>query len=67
MAMTFRLRNGVQLPAVGLGTWQAKGESLVRAVQWALDAGIGHIDTALSYKVRCVRRELVKAGLHAEC
>lgn len=49
--MAFPLRNGVALPAIGLGTYKATGENVKRAVQWALEAGIGHIDTALGYKV----------------
>lgn len=53
--MSFALRNGVVLPAVGLGTYKANGESLSKAVQWALDCGIQHIDTALGYRVRFCR------------
>ena len=48
----WRLSNGVILPKVGLGTYRARGESLVQAIQCALDAGIEHIDTALGYRVR---------------
>lgn len=41
--------NGAEIPAVGLGTWDARGEAVVRAVMAALDAGYRHIDTAAMY------------------
>lgn len=46
----FELYNKVRIPKIGLGTWQSKnGEETFRAVQWALEAGYRHIDTAYSY------------------
>lgn len=46
---TIRMNNGVEIPRLGLGTWQAeKGEAL-QAVLWALEAGYRHIDTATVY------------------
>ena len=46
----FTLYNGVQIPKIGLGTWQAKdGKECVDAVKWAIDAGYRHIDTAYAY------------------
>ncbi len=41
--------NGAEIPAIGLGTWNLRGEDVVRAVSAALDAGYRHIDTAAMY------------------
>jgi methylglyoxal/glyoxal reductase len=44
------LSNGVSMPRLGLGVWQARAGREVRdAVRWALDAGYRHIDTARVY------------------
>lgn len=48
---TFTLHNGVEMPYLGLGVYQASNDSeVVDAVQWALTAGYQHIDTASIYK-----------------
>jgi len=52
MSSVIKLSNGVELPAVGLGTFKATGESVQVAVKAAVQAGIAHIDTAAIYKVR---------------
>lgn len=44
------LRNGVRMPAIGLGTYQVKGEVCKSSVRHALSAGYRHIDTAAVYK-----------------
>ena len=41
--------NGAAIPAIGLGTWQLRGDEAIRAVHAALDAGYRHIDTAAMY------------------
>jgi 2,5-diketo-D-gluconate reductase B len=41
--------NGATIPAIGLGTWQLRGDAAIRAVQAALQAGYRHIDTAAMY------------------
>lgn len=41
--------NGAEIPAIGLGTWNARGNEVVHAVTAALDAGYRHIDTAAMY------------------
>ncbi len=48
---TFTLANGQKIPCVGFGTWQTpSGETAVKAVRCALDAGYTHIDTAQAYE-----------------
>lgn len=46
----FMLQNGVQIPKIGLGTWQIPdGEDAYNAVTMALKNGYRHIDTAAAY------------------
>jgi len=40
---------GVDVPALGLGTWRLTGEDCRRAVETALDLGYRHLDTAQAY------------------
>ncbi|MDR2833876.1 MAG: aldo/keto reductase [Streptococcaceae bacterium] len=48
---TYTLSNGVKIPTVGFGTWQAEnGEQAKNSVLEALKAGYRHIDTASAYK-----------------
>ncbi|BBU44583.1 aldo/keto reductase [Pseudomonas monteilii] len=42
-------RNGLALPAIGLGTWPMTGTACTQAVRQALDVGYRHIDTATAY------------------
>ncbi len=51
--------NGAHIPALGLGTWTLRGDACSEAVQWALEAGYRHIDTAAMYG----NEEAVGAGL----
>lgn len=47
---TFTLKNGVNVPKLGFGTWQIPdGEQAYNSVKWALEAGYRHIDTAMAY------------------
>ncbi|MDI6452822.1 aldo/keto reductase [Peloplasma aerotolerans] len=47
----YTLSNGVQLPKIGLGTWQTKkGEETYQSVMMALKNGYRHIDTAEGYQ-----------------
>ncbi len=41
--------NGAEIPAIGFGTWELRGETALRAVHAALEAGYRHIDTAAMY------------------
>ncbi|KAF2148140.1 protein GCY [Myriangium duriaei CBS 260.36] len=45
----FALNTGAKIPAVGLGTWQAKPGEVAKAVTFALKTGYRHIDAALIY------------------
>ncbi|MGV9172181.1 MAG: aldo/keto reductase [Promethearchaeia archaeon] len=47
---TIKLNNDIEMPILGLGTWQNKGKSVIRSVKWALEFGYRHIDTASFYK-----------------
>jgi diketogulonate reductase-like aldo/keto reductase len=44
------LNNGVEVPRIGLGTYQLKGKKLESAVMTALEAGYRHFDTATLYE-----------------
>jgi len=47
---TMVLNNGVVIPRLGLGVFQAKdGNETINAVKWALEADYRHIDTAAVY------------------
>ncbi len=48
---TFTLKNGVEIPCIGFGTWQTPdGKTAVSAVKTALACGYRHIDTAAAYE-----------------
>ncbi len=45
------LEGGGRMPVLGLGVWQmAAGQQTEQAVEWALEAGYRHIDTASLYR-----------------
>ncbi|MDE1549621.1 aldo/keto reductase [Jeotgalibaca caeni] len=46
----FVLRNGVEVPEIGFGTWQIPNEEAYESVTYALKSGYTHIDTANAYK-----------------
>ena len=46
---TVTIAPGVEMPLVGLGTWQAGGRRAYDAVLFALEVGYRHIDTATMY------------------
>ncbi|WWC88488.1 uncharacterized protein L201_003399 [Kwoniella dendrophila CBS 6074] len=47
---SFKLNTGATIPAIGLGTWQAKPGEVKAAVSHALKSGYRHIDGALCYQ-----------------
>lgn len=49
IADTFQLSNGVEIPCMGLGTWQSKDETARISVLSALSLGYRLIDTAAAY------------------
>ena len=51
LTSTFKMNNGVEIPCIGLGTWQTPdGETAISAVKAAVKAGYRHIDCAACYK-----------------
>ncbi len=46
---TFKLNNGVEIPAVGFGVFQIENNGTKQAVLDAIDAGYRLIDTAQAY------------------
>ena len=56
------------MPVLGLGVWQmAEGRETEQAVEWALEAGYRHIDTAAMYRnERSVGAALRRSGLPRE-
>ncbi len=44
-----KLHNGATIPAVGLGTWRAKGDDVYAAVKHAIGVGYRHVDSAAMY------------------
>lgn len=62
---TFKLRNDVQIPSIGFGTWQTpSGETAVAAVKCALESGYTHIDTAAAYNnEKSVGQAIAESGI----
>ena len=47
---TRTLNDGLELPAIGFGTWPLRGDDAVAAVRSALDVGYRLLDTAVNYE-----------------
>lgn len=45
----YTLLNGVEIPKLGLGTWEISNENVVQAIKEAVNMGYHHIDTAQGY------------------
>jgi len=62
------LGNGVLMPVLGLGVWQmSRGTETEQAVEWALEAGYRHIDTATAYKnEQSVGAAIARSGIARE-
>jgi 2,5-diketo-D-gluconate reductase B len=54
--------HGIDIPALGFGTWQITGQACVDMVQTALKAGYRHIDTAAIYENEAEVGQGLKAG-----
>ena len=50
MKKTIKLSNGVEIPVLGLGTWLSRGRACEHAVEFSLNNGYDHIDTAQGYE-----------------
>lgn len=46
----FKFKNGIEVPALGFGTWKLLGDEAISATKKALEIGFRHIDTADAYK-----------------
>lgn len=58
------VRQGARMPALGLGTWQMRGDGAVKAVRQALHLGYRHIDTAQMYENEAeVGRGIAESGV----
>ena len=61
---TFKLNNGVDIPALGLGVYQTPPQQTIDAVHAALQTGYRHIDTAAAYgNEREVGEAIRRSGL----
>jgi diketogulonate reductase-like aldo/keto reductase len=65
---TLTLRGGIEMPVLGLGVWQmAAGRETEQAVEWALEAGYRHVDTATLYRnEQSVGAALRRSGVRRE-
>jgi diketogulonate reductase-like aldo/keto reductase len=61
---TFKLNNGIIIPAVGFGTWKSKPDDAYASVKTALEAGYRHIDTAFVSTIPDMSGSLVILLLH---
>ena len=48
----------IEIPEIGLGTWELRGKKCIEVVKMALDLGYRHIDTAFAYENH---KEIAKA------
>lgn len=62
------LNNGVEMPGFGLGVWKTKdGTEVEHAIQYALQAGYRHIDTAALYGNEMgVGNAIQSSGIHRD-
>ncbi len=50
ISTTTTLNNGIEMPILGLGTWQIQDREVAQVIDWALEFGYRAIDTASMYK-----------------
>ena len=48
--MNFKLNNGLEIPAIGLGTWLIDNDVVAETIKKAVEIGYRHIDTAQAYE-----------------
>lgn len=62
--MEFINVKGLQIPALGFGTWQLTGDDCAQGVQTALELGYRHIDTAQIYENEAeVGKGIARSGI----
>jgi diketogulonate reductase-like aldo/keto reductase len=67
MIPTVTLNNGVDMPTLGFGTWNIKGDDAVRSIRTAIDTGYRLIDTAKLYgNEREVGKAVRESGIKRE-
>lgn len=62
---TLVLRDGVKVPAIGLGTWQSEPGEVYDAVRLALQAGYRHLDCAATYGNEAEVGRAIEDGINA--
>jgi diketogulonate reductase-like aldo/keto reductase len=63
----FRLNNGTEIPAIGLGTWQTPdGETAVKAVSHAIKCGYRHVDAAGAVVTKDIPDNTLVGGVPAK-
>nr|XP_031861147.1 uncharacterized protein CI109_003508 [Kwoniella shandongensis]KAA5528219.1 hypothetical protein CI109_003508 [Kwoniella shandongensis] len=62
LGRTLKLNNGVTVPQIGFGTWQAAPGEVEKAVEEAIKVGYRHIDAALIYQNQDEVAEGIKAS-----
>lgn len=68
LTSTMKLNNGVEIPILGLGTYQSEeGEQAYNVTKFAIGAGYRHIDTAAAYhNERSIGRAVKDSGIKRE-
>ncbi|PTV98504.1 diketogulonate reductase-like aldo/keto reductase [Halanaerobium saccharolyticum] len=62
-----KLNSGDQMPLLGLGTWQLRGQECTDSVKEAIDIGYNHIDTADGYdNHQAVAKGIKESGVNRE-
>jgi 2,5-diketo-D-gluconate reductase B len=65
--MIYRSNQNANLPALGFGTWELRGDVCREAVRDALRIGYRHIDTARAYENEAdVGRGVAESGIHRD-
>lgn len=77
LAPVLKLNNGKEIPGFGIGTWlgtnsnELKGDEVQKSVEWAIDAGYRHIDTAAIYSTedqvgRAIKKKIAEGVVKRE-
>lgn len=61
---TYTPSNGVQMPAIGFGTWKTGGQQCADLVRYAIQTGYRSIDTAAAHEnEEAVGRGIAQSGV----